>query len=104
MLNEAFGEPQKQVRQSIFERHYHRDSVAVDFYSTYQLADGKLLPDAVIDEYILNASVLNTVDHIYTKRYELRKSLRGQVKDVWTIVTNECNRFRDIQQHSYNFV
>lgn len=100
MLIESFGEPQKQVRQSLFERHYHRDSSAIEFYTNYPLADGKLLPDDVIDEYILNASVLNTVDHIYTKRYELRKSLRGQVKDVWTIVTNECNRFRDIQQHT----
>lgn len=100
MLNETFGEPQKQVRQSIFERHYHRDSQAIDFYTNYQLADGKMLPDDVIDEYILNASVLNTVDTIYAKRYELRKSLRGEVRDVWTTVTNECNRFRDIQQHT----
>lgn len=100
MLIEAFGEPQKQVRQSLFERHFVRDSVAIEFYTNYQLQDGKFLPDTVIDEYVLNASVLNTVETIYKKRYELRKSLRGGVVDIWTIVTNECNRFRDIQGHT----
>lgn len=100
LLVETFGEPQRQVRQSLFEKHYSRDSRAIEFYTNYQLTDGKLLPDEVIDEYTLNASVLNTVERIYTKRYELRKSLRGKVQDIWTIVTNECNRFRDIQSHT----
>jgi hypothetical protein len=100
LLVETFGEPQKQIRQSLFEKHYSRDSRAIEFYTNYQLQDGKLLPDDVIDEYTLNASVLNTVERIYTKRYELRKSLRGGVADIWTIVTNECNRFRDIQSHT----
>ena len=100
LLIETFGEPQRQVRQSLFEKHYYRDSRAIEFYTNYQLTDGKLLPDEVIDEYTLNASVLNTIDTIYTKRYELRKSLRGGVADIWSIVTNECNRFRDIQSHT----
>lgn len=100
LLIETFGEPQKQVRQSLFEKHFRRDSVAIEFYTNYQLQDGKFLPDTVIDEYILNASVLNTVETIYKKRYELRKSLRGGVADIWTTVTNECNRFRDIQSHT----
>jgi hypothetical protein len=100
LLVETFGEPQRQVRQSLFERHFTRDSVAIEFYYNYQLADGKLLPDEIIDEYTLNASVLNTVETIYTKRYELRKNLRGGVIDIWTIVINECNRFRDIQRHT----
>ena len=100
LLVETFGEPQKQVRQSLFEKHYSRDSRAIEFYTNYQLTDGKLLPDDVIDEYTLNASVLNTVETLYKKRYELRKSLRGGVADVWTTVTNECNRFRDKQSHT----
>lgn len=100
LLVETFGEPVKQVRQSIFEKHFQRDAAAIDFYTNYKLQDGKFLPDTVIDEYTLNASVLNTVETIYKRRYELRKSLRGQVRDVWEIVSNECNRFRDIQGHT----
>jgi len=97
---EIFGEPQKQVRQSLFEKYFVRDSQAIWFYTKHELQDGSLLPDPVIDEYVLNASVLNTVETLYKKRYELRKSLRGGVADVWTTVTNECNRFRDIQSHT----
>ena len=100
LLVETFGEPQRQIKQSLFEKHYSRDSRAIEFYTNYQLTDGKLLPDDVIDEYTLNASVLNTVEILYKKRYELRKSLRGGVADVWTTVTNECNRFRDKQSHT----
>jgi len=100
LLVETFGEPQRQIKQSLFEKYYTRDSVAIEFYTNYQLTDGKLLPDDVIDEYTMNASVLNTVELLYKKRYELRKSLRGGVADVWTTVTNECNRFRDIQEHT----
>ena len=100
LLIETFGEPQRQVKQSLFEKHYYRDGRAIEFYTNYRLTDGKLLPDDVIDEYTLNASVLNTAERIYTRRYELRKSLRGEVRDIWTIVTNECNRFRNIQAHT----
>jgi len=100
LLIETFGEPQRQVRQSLFEKYYRRDSGAIDYFSKYRLQDGKRLPDDVINEYVLNASVLNTVDHINIKRYELRKSLRGGTSDIWAIVVSECNNFRNIKAHT----
>jgi hypothetical protein len=99
-LIEVFGEPVKQVKQSWFEKHYRRDTAALEFYISYRLQDGSVLPDAAIEEYTLNASVLNTVEKVYNDRYALRKAMRGMVKDIWGIVSNECNRFRDIQAHT----
>jgi len=99
-LIETFGEPAKQLKQSWFEKHYERDLVALEYYLSYRLDDEKTLPDDVIEEYVLNASVLNTVDKVYSNRYALRKAMRGAVKDIWTIVSNECNRFKDVWPHT----
>lgn len=95
-----FGEPHKQLKQSWFEKHYQRDTVAFEFYLTYKLADGSTLPDATIEEYTINASVLKTVQKVYSNRYALRRSMRGQVVDIWAIVSAECNRFKDIHEHT----
>jgi len=99
-LIETFGEPAKQLKQSWFEKHYERDLEALDYYLSYRLEDSKPLPDDVIEEYTINASVLNTVDKVYNNRYALRKAMRGAVKDIWTIVSNECNRFKDVWPHT----
>ena len=100
LLIETFGEPSKQIKQSWFERTYVRDSVAYEFFLTYKLADGRPLPDEIIEEYTINASVLNTCQKIYSNRYAIRRNLQGQVQDVWGIVANECNRFKDIEAHT----
>ena len=100
MLIDTFGEPAKKVQQSWFEKHYRRDTVAQEYYMAYRLGDGRTLPDDVVDEYTINASVLNAAEKIYNNRYALRRSMRGQVVDVWSIVAAECNRFRDIQPHT----
>lgn len=100
LLIEKFGEPSKQTKQSWFEKHYQRDTVAFEYFLKYKLQSGHTLPDTVIDEYTNNASVLNTVAKVYSNRYALRRSLRGQVADIWGIVSAECNRFKDIQPHT----
>jgi hypothetical protein len=97
---EHFGEPVRQIKQSWFEKHYRRDTEAFEYYMTYKLESGRLLPDAVIEEYTLNASVLNAVKDVFNNRYEIRKTMRGMVRDVWGIVSDECNRFKDIQPHT----
>lgn len=99
-LIDTFGEPAKQLKQSWFEKHYKRDTVALAYYMDYRLPDGRTLDDTTIEEYTLNASVLAAVERIYNSRYALRRSMRGAVKDIWSIVSNECNRFRDIQPHN----
>ncbi len=99
-LIERFGEPAKQVKQRWFEKNYQRDTEAMHYYMTYKLENGKVLPDTVMEEYTINASVLNTVDKVYNNRYSLRKAMRGMVKDIWGIVSDECNRFKDIQSHT----
>jgi hypothetical protein len=95
-----FGEPEKRVIQSNFEKYYTQDSDALAFYTTEELVDGKYLPDEAVLEYTTNASVLNTVEKVYKAHYNMRKSLKGKVNDVWAITTAECNRFKEKVPHT----
>lgn len=95
-----FGEPQRRIIQSNFEKYYTQDSDALTFYTTEKLVDGNYIPDDVAIEYTTNASVLNTVEKVYRAHYNMRKSLKGKVNDVWAITTAECTRFKSIISHT----
>ncbi|GAB6123054.1 hypothetical protein [Dysgonomonas termitidis] len=96
-----WGNPPRLVQQSLFEKHFVRDMAAFDFYSwTFRFDDGTGLDKDKIDEYTLNASVLNTAGRIYDMRYKLRKELRGEVRDIWGIITTEINRFKTESGHT----
>lgn len=100
ILIRAFGEPEKKVRKSIFEKHYERDLSAYEYFINYRLEDGKVLPHEIVDEYTLNASVLNCVKLVHTKRLEMRISLRGSTRGTWQTVSSNCNRFKSIKPHT----
>lgn len=95
-----WGNPPKLIQQSLFEKNYVRDMSAFDFYSLFRFPDDSSLDNDKVEEYTLNASVLNTAGRIYDMRYKLRKELRGEVRDIWGIITNEVNRFKIDSGHS----
>jgi hypothetical protein len=100
MLIERFGETPSLVRKMLFEKFYQRDTKAFAFYTAYKLADGRYLPDETVDEYTINASVLNTMAVVYDKRHSLRKAMRGKLADVWDTVARETQIFRKVQPHT----
>lgn len=102
LLIKAFGAPQKLVRESLFEQHYTRDMEAFWFFSTFRFPDNTTLKDDKIEEYTLNASVLNTVAIINQKRRDYRKKLNkdGGLSGIWEIITAETVRFKDKHPHT----
>jgi hypothetical protein len=100
MLIEVFGEPQKQVRQTLFEKNYKRDTAAYYFYLRYQKTNSQYLSDEIIEEYTLNASVLNLIRLLNDKRKEFRKALRGSTSDVWETIAAESTRFKKTHPHT----
>lgn len=95
-----FGAAPKQVHQTLFEKHYVRDSAAFDFFSYFRFDDDSSLKRDKVDEYTINASILNTIGKIYEMRYRLRKELKGQVRDIWATLSIESNRHRDETGHT----
>jgi hypothetical protein len=100
LLVKAFGEPQKQVRRSLFERHYVRDAHFFDEYSAYKFSDGSRLPDDKVDEYTVNASVLATMQTIYDRRRKYRRELRHNTGGAWESVCIEARNFRHEVMHT----
>ncbi|HAZ00679.1 MAG TPA: hypothetical protein DCY97_00670 [Marinilabiliales bacterium] len=109
-LIDRFGEPAKRTTEGRFVRHFIRDTRAYDFYLTYKFSDGsRINEDHKIEEYTLNASVLNTLDLLYRKQKSTVIGMRGtpnsMVKNgnkttVWDICAAECDNFKDIQAHT----
>ncbi|MDR1681893.1 MAG: hypothetical protein LBS25_00675 [Candidatus Symbiothrix sp.] len=93
-----FGNPPAIAKKSLFESLYERDMNAYYFYTTYPFPH-KVSEDR-IEEYTLNASVLNTIGKINAKRKQFRKETGNEAGDLWTVVAAESNRFRDKQPHS----
>lgn len=110
-LIDAFGEPARKIKMSWFEQHYERDTSALYFFMAFRLPDSRPLDDQIIDEYTLNASVLNTVEKVYNNRKGLIRTMKGTPNALgvdengeritaWDIVTKECIRFKDIWPHT----
>lgn len=90
----VWGEASKLTTKTLFERNYVRDMDAFNFYSLYKFDDHVGLERATIDQYTVDASVLNTIDRVYAMRRKLRTEMRGTVKPIWEIITIECLRFK----------
>jgi hypothetical protein len=97
---ERFGAAPKLIQKTLFEKHYLRDSEAFNFFSYFKFDDNTSLNRDKIDEYTINASVLNTVGKVYEMRYRLRKELQGNVRDIWAIIATESNRFKETTGHT----
>jgi hypothetical protein len=100
LIANAFGEVQRPTQQTLFEKHYIRDMEAFSFFSFHKFRDHVGLDRAKVDEYTINASVLNTIDKVYDMRRKLRKELRGDVQDIWSTITTESNRFKETVGHT----
>ena len=61
LLVRQFGDPPAIARKMFFETQYERDTSALAFFTAYKIKDGKYLPDDVVDDYTINASVLKNI-------------------------------------------
>jgi hypothetical protein len=91
------GKPAEKTRKTLFEENYIRSAEAFDFYSTYTELR---LSGNHIEEYTLNASVLDTCVKIYENRRNLRKKYNIETNGAWDIVAKECSEFRAVQPHT----
>lgn len=98
----VWGDAPKLMQQTMFEKHFVRDYAAFDFFCYHRFDDGTTIERYRIDEYTLNASVLNTIEKVYAERAALQRSLRkGRVRsDIWQSITNECTLFKQDIPHT----
>jgi hypothetical protein len=100
LLVNVWGEAQKVRQQLTIEKNFVRDMEAFNFFSFYKFDDQTSLSREKVDEYTLNASVLNAIGKTYDQRRRARKELRGRVFDVWQLVTSDSNLLKESTGHT----
>ncbi|MDR3094895.1 MAG: hypothetical protein LBU62_09700 [Bacteroidales bacterium] len=103
LIVKAFGNPPVKAVQSWCEKLWRRDLAALRFYTDFKL--GWLTPDKV-EEYTVNASVLNLLGELYARRMERRKTIKMTIKGEENIpslrdsICADINLFRGVVAHT----
>jgi len=80
---EKIGDPYKVSQESNLKEHIKPDMEAMEYFTTYQLDDGRFLPEESTKEYHNNVIILNAVHAIITKRIAKRRNLGGNTTEMW---------------------
>ena len=76
-IKAKYGDMEVDILKEWFAQHYHLDADARSYYTRYRFADGSALPPQHIDEYTVNASVLNAVLAVMADTNIMRKAMHG---------------------------
>lgn len=79
----VYGDPCQLNKHTEFKKYLADDFKAFEFFSNYQLADGRLLPDDKVQEFTNNANVLNALHNIANDTRALRRALNNQTTGIW---------------------
>lgn len=72
-----YGEMKEDILRNWFGSHYRVDTKARAFYTRYRLASGDTLPPERIQEYTVNASVIQSVLAVMEDAVLMRKAMKG---------------------------
>ena len=72
-----YGELEQNVLRDWFSSHYRVDAEARSWYTRFRFADGSPLPPDKINEYTVNASVLQAVVAMMADTNIMRKAMQG---------------------------
>jgi len=91
-----FGKPNEEIKKSWFAQHYIADREAFNFYIDYKYGENIKLDPAVIQKYVFQASVLNTVLLMKTNRKQYLKTLSCTTVDIWESLSRDVNAFTEV--------
>lgn len=98
IIIDKFGDPYKTTKHNRFRDLLVTDIKAEAFYKDYTLPNGTALPEKNINEYIANASILNTVKTVVNMRKSSAKSLGGRAKKLWEAISEVI---QNLPRHTY---
>lgn len=76
-IKEKYGEMKVNILRDWFAQHYVMDAKARAFYTRFRFENGEPLPPEHINEYTVNASVLQAVIALLNDTKILRKAIQG---------------------------
>ena len=76
-IKEKYGDMEQNVLKDWFGQHYRLDAKAREFYTRFRFGDGGALPPEKINEYTVNASVLQAVVAVVSDTNIMRRAMHG---------------------------
>ena len=100
---EKYGDPAEVLKKEQMKRQMVIDMAAREWYEAFEYDLNGVrthLDSRLIDEYVLNASVLNALIAELNDRVALSKALNNKRGDLWATVVATCERLREIHGHT----
>lgn len=85
-IREKYGDMEQNVLKDWFGQHYRMDAKAREFYTRFRFGDGGALPPEKINEYTVNASVLQAVVAVVSDTNIMRRAMHGPTVNWGEIV------------------
>lgn len=98
-----YGDPAEVLKQEQMKKQLVIDTKARDWYEMFEYDLNGVqthLDERLIDEYTLNASVLNVLISEQNDRVALSKALNNKRGDLWEILLATCEHLRELHGHT----
>lgn len=76
-IKRKYGDLEAEILKNWFGTHFHVDAKAREFYTKFRFENGESLPPERIQEYTVNASVIEAVLAVMADRVLVRKAMKG---------------------------
>ena len=98
-IKEKYGELEVNVLREWFGQHYRMDSKAREYFSRYRFEDGGSLPAEKVNEYTVNASVLEAIVSVVGDANVMRKAMHGTTVN-WTEIVSLISYYKAETGHT----
>lgn len=100
---DKYGDPLKRIKKQALKSSLKIDAKARVFferYKYYKTGELTTLSKDLIEEYTINASVLNALIEIVNDRKMNIRALNGVVMGIWSTILGTCEELRDNYGHT----
>lgn len=97
---DKYGNPAEVLKEKPITEELVIDGDARDFYRDQILADGTRISREKIDEYTVNASVLNVLKKLIDERRSTRRAHGAKASDFWDSILATSENFRQYPGHT----
>ncbi|MDR2890733.1 MAG: kinase [Alistipes sp.] len=97
---DKYSRPEEVLKGKPITEELAIDGKARGFYRDHLLPDGSRMTDEQIDEYTVNASVLNQLIRLINDRRSKRRAHGGQAADFWEAILTTSENFREYPGHT----
>jgi hypothetical protein len=97
---DKYGRPEEVLKERPITEELPIDGEARDFYRKHKLPDGTRMTDEQIDEYTVNASVMNALIRLLNDRRSKRRAHGTRAADFWEAILTTAGNFREYPGHT----